>query len=375
MFRGVRNDRIEETNVLLRCVEQLRPLVPKSWTIDVQVEPPGATWVDAIVLLIPPVGRPLRLAVELKHFMRALPPHVVQHMANQFAQADGIPVVFAEYIPPVTRRRLEEAGISGVDTTGWIRIISDDPVILIDRSGAHRAPRVRDETIERFTGPSTSRILRYLVTAPVPLGVREIALQCRVSAGTVAKLLPTLEREGIVRRAPRGPVEAIRRPELVERWAQDYTVIKGNRQVLTLMDPRGIDHALKRLPEANNVLITGVHAGQAILPTSITPVVPGKRLMLYAADPYAVADRLRLRPAERAQANVLLVSPLDRALMEEGWISEALGMRVAPVAQVLVDLKSSSGREADLADQIMEILDENDRFWTEWGRKNEMVNQ
>lgn len=371
----MRNTWQEETNLLLRCVEQLRPLVPQSWTINFQIAPPEATRADAIVLITPPTGRPLRLVVEVKRSLRAVPPHVIQHMADYFARVDGTPVVFAEYIPPVTRSRLEEAGISGVDTTGWVRIISDDPTVLIDRPGAHRAPRIRDETIERFTGPSTSRILRYLVTAPTPLGVRQIALECRVSPGTVAKLLPTLEREGIVRRTPRGPVEAIRRPELVERWAQDYTFIKGNRQVLTLVDPRGVDHALKRLTAEKGVVLTGVHAGRAILPASITPVVPGKRLMAYTADPYTVADQLRLRPAERAQANVILARPADSDLLEEGWRSKTLGMRVAPVGQVLVDLKSSSGREADLADQIMETFNDNDWAWTAWGRRNEMVNQ
>lgn len=371
----MRNTWQEETNLLLRCVEQLRPLVPRAWTIDVQIAPAGAIRADAIVLITPPTGRPLRLVVEVKRSTRALPSHVIQHMADYLARVDGTPVVFAEYIPPVTRSRLEKAGISGVDTTGWVRIISDDPAVLIDRPGAHRAPRVRDETIERFTGPSTSRILRYLVTAPVPLGVRQIALECGVSPGTVAKLLPTLEREGIVHRAPRGPVEAIRRPELVERWAQDYTFVRGNRQVLTMIDPRGIDHALKGLLEVSDALVTGVHAGQAILSGSSTPVVPGKRLMVYTADPYTVAKQLRLRPMERAQANVILARPADSALLEEGWRSKTLRVRVAPVGQVLVDLKSSSGREADLADQIMEIFNDNERSWTAWGRRNEMMNQ
>ena len=292
-----------------------------------------------------------------------MPLAVLQQVEERLAQNRGIPTIISEYFPPTTRKRLEDAGISGMDTTGWVRIFSDDPIVLIDRPGADRAPQIRNETIERFTGPSTSRILRYLMTAPVPLGVRQIALECRVSPGTVAKLLPTLEREDIIRRVPRGPVEAIRRFELVERWAQDYTFFKGNRQVLTLMDPRGVDHALKYLSEVQEAVVTGVHAGRAILPSSVTPVVPGKRLMVYAADPYAIAGQLNLLPVERAKANVIIASPLDPDLLLESWHSKKLGVQIAPVGQVLVDLKSLPGRESDLADQIMETFSENDPTW------------
>lgn len=295
--------------------------------------------------------------------MRAMPLQFLHQMEERFVQSGGIPTVFSEYMPPTTRKRLEEAGISGMDTTGWVRIFADDPIVLIDRPGANRAPQIRNETIERFTGPSTSRVLRYLATAPVPLGVRQIAQECRVSPGTVAKLLPTLEREDIVRRAPRGPVEAIRRVELIERWAQDYDFIKGNRRVLTLMDPRGVDHTLKYLSQVQETIVTGVHAGRAILPSSVTPVVPGKRLMLYATDPYAIAGQLDVIPVVRGKANIIIASPLDPDLLLESWHSKKLGLRVAPVGQVLVDLKSLPGRESDLADQIMEVFSSNDPTW------------
>lgn len=99
---------------------------------------------------------------------------------------------------------MEELGINGVDTTGWVRIVSNYPAILMTHPGATRAPWVRDETIQRLTGPSTSRVLRQLIASGAPLGVRELALACSVSPGTVAKLLPTLTREGIITRTPQG---------------------------------------------------------------------------------------------------------------------------------------------------------------------------
>lgn len=54
----------------------------------------------------------------------------------------GFPVLFvADYIGPATRRALAQAGISYVDATGWVRLVSDDPLILLMGEGAERSPR------------------------------------------------------------------------------------------------------------------------------------------------------------------------------------------------------------------------------------------
>lgn len=370
MFLTVRNDGFEETDVLRRCLNQLRSRLPLSWVIDSQNMSSGKF--DALVTIAPPTGRRLTLLVEIRPSDRALPPALVHQIRSLAAWEGCIPAVFAEYLPPSTRKMLETNGVAGVDATGWVQVVSDDPPVVITHPGARRAPKVRDETIERLSGPSTSRVLRYLLTARLPLGVREIASECRVSPGTVAKLLPTLEREGIVDRSAMGQVVAIQRTELVNRWSQDYSFMETNKVVLPLIDPRGIDHAQKSLSRIEH-LITGVHAGQALLPPSITAVVPGMRLMAYVEDPQEAADSLRFRTASRAQANVILARPNDPQLLREGWHSEKLGIDVAPVGQILVDLKSSPGREADLADQIMNIFDTDQLTTSQWDQRRDSM--
>jgi len=112
-----------------------------------------------------------------------------------------------------------------------------------------------------------------------------------------------------------------------------------------------------------DVLLSGVHAGRALLPEGTTAVVPAKRVLAYTADPLLLAEDLGLRRGERARANVLLAAPMDGRLMEEGWVSPRTELRLAPTGQVLVDLQSSGGREADLAHQVMERLPDDGRPW------------
>lgn len=375
MFRDMRNEHFEETVLLRECTGLLRSLLPGSWDIEVQQEPRhvgfGGTesggrviHPDAIVTITPPAGEPLKLVTEVKRSVGGqLLPRVANQVSHYASMAGGAPALFAEYIPPSIRGRLEELGINGVDTTGWVRIVSNYPAILMTHPGATRAPWVRDETIQRLTGPSTSRVLRQLIASGAPLGVRELALACSVSPGTVAKLLPTLTREGIITRTPQGGIQSIHRRELIYRWAQDYSFLSGNRHPLSLLDPRGPEHALTMLHGREDVLLSGVHAGRALLPEGTTAVVPAKRVLAYTADPLLLAEDLGLRRGERARANVLLAAPLDGRLMEEGWVSPRTELRLAPTGQVLVDLQSTGGREADLADQVMGRLPDDGRPW------------
>lgn len=376
MFLDVRNEFYEETVVMPRCLEILAAALPDSWDLEtVNHKDLGRSFPDAFVTIRPPAGSSVLLAIETKG--TRLRTDAIAHLRSTFSDVPGIPCLLSEYFPPRTRELMAEVGFSGVDTTGWIHIVSDQPPILIDRQGAPRAPREpRKENIERLTGTSTARVLRYLVTASLPRGVREIADDCHVSPGTVSKLLPTFEREGIMPpRDRRGPVESINRKDLIDRWAQDYSLAKGNFRVESFLDPRGLQHAADALTRDDRTVLTGVHGGLAYLNESQTPVVSSKQLTAYCDNPQRIAREIGLYPVEKSKSNVVLIVPKDPELLQKTRYSERAGGWVAPLGQVLVDLKTFPGREADLANQIIDSLSElgsdSEYGWTMWSEKKE----
>lgn len=371
MFLCMRNEGIEETALANRCLELFAEIFPATWTAHLTRPTPSQRTPDFLVTLQPPSGSPIVFAVEIKG--APLSSESITTIKESLAKVQGIPCVFAEYLSPRARSALVNQGLNGMDSTGWARITNDVPTIHIVRPGSSRAPRqARNESIERLSGPSTGRVLRFLITAPLPMGVREIAQACAVSPGTVSKLLPTLEREGVIApRSPRGLVTSVHRQGLVERWAQDYSLQQSSRKLNAFIDPRGIAHALKTLAFEENAVLTGVQAGLAYLPATETSVVPNKQLTVLCSDPVGVARRIGLYPVDKSEANVFLALPKDPDLLRHNFFSDRAQGWVAPLGQVLVDLKSLPGREADVADQIIGTLErqETEEAWTRWGQE------
>jgi hypothetical protein len=68
----------------------------------------------------------------------------------------------AEYIAAPARAKLERAGVSYADATGWVRIVSDDPMLAITAVGAAKSPKPDRVTgaITRLDGRSAGRIAR-----------------------------------------------------------------------------------------------------------------------------------------------------------------------------------------------------------------------
>ncbi|MDR1394416.1 MAG: TraY domain-containing protein [Bifidobacteriaceae bacterium] len=50
-------------------------------------------------------------------------------------------VYLAPYVSPAVRERLSRAGVSYADGTGWVRIVSDRPMLAITAQGASKATR------------------------------------------------------------------------------------------------------------------------------------------------------------------------------------------------------------------------------------------
>lgn len=362
LFLIMRNTSIQETQLISEALKGVAALLPASWRLEETVGVSNQR-VDAVLELVAPSGERVEFVVEAKK-SRSLPIDALLLALLDLRRSTSLPVLLAtDYIGPALRSALVDQGLSYADATGWVRLTSEDPLILLTGQGANKAPRPRaTNAVVRMNGVATSRIIRALVNTALPVGVRELAELADVSPGSISKLLATLSAESIIDRDERGAVRAIRRRALIERWIRDYSFAKTNPSINYFLAPRGLDAALKRLPESKvPIALTGSAAARRLLPVGTTPVVPLRLLAVYVADPAALADELRLVDADSATANVVLAVPQDAGILP---LTKGEPMP-APTALVLADLLTLPGRSNAEAEQLMDALVGTDPAWKE----------
>ena len=299
-----------------------------------------------------------RVAFTVEAQRSGLPVSFLLARLREQALRSNVPLLYvSDYIGPSLRDALAQEGISYADTTGWVRIIADSPLVLLTGQGAEQSPQAgRSTAVLRLNGFATGRIVRALTQTDLPVGVRDLAATAQVSPGSVSKLLPTLAAEGVIDRNDRGGVAVVRRRALVQRWVRDYSFTKTNESVAYYIAPRGLERTLARLPRATTpITLTGSAAARQLLPESVTPVVPLRLLALYTDSPHDAASQLSLVPADPATANTVIAIPQD---------GDVLTTEVAPVALVVADLLTLPGRGDAEAEQLMNTLARTDMAWS-----------
>ena len=356
MFPVMRNTTIRETELLGDAMLSVSALLPASWALRTEAAGRGGLLrADALAVLTGPDGTAVRFAVESKVSgvsVGALLPQL-REMAAQF----DLPILFvSDYVGPSLREALAAGGFSYADATGWVRVSTTSPLILLTGRGADRSPRARESTaVARLDGIAAGRIVRALCAVEVPIGVRALADRAGVSPGSVSKVLPTLAREGVLDRDERGAVTRVRRRALIRRWAQDYSFLGTNQSPRHFIAPRGLDRTLNRVADHERpATLTGSAAARRYLPGGATSVVPLRLLALYGADPEALAAELRLIPADPAEANVVIAAPQD---------ARVLDMPLAPATLVIADLLTLPGRADAEAEQLADALALIDPAW------------
>ena len=361
LFLVMRNVDVRETRLLEDGLRRVEDLLPSSWEASIfAVE--GASADGTVLVLRGPAGVGVTYSVEASTAGVLPLGRLVTALRDRQREA-GLPVLFvADYIGAATRRGLAQAGLSFADSTGWVRLVSDDPLILLTGEGAERSPRARESAaVLRMNGVATGRVIRALSAVEVPIGVRELASQARVSPGSVSKLLATLAAEGIVDRDAQGAVTGIRRRSLLRRWAQDYGYATTNSGVGYWLAPRGLAQVIDRLAQQEGVTITGSAAARRLLPPDKTSVVPLRLVALYTASPRTLAGQLGLVEADASTANVVMAVPQDERILPDPGESVTL----APTALVVADLLTLPGRSDAEAEQLMDSMAASDPTWKE----------
>lgn len=356
----MRNAPIEDTLLLRETLRRVTELLPQAWTVTSSAPVASGSDTPALTaLLVGPRGVEVAYAVEARR-SGSVPAKLLPVVLRDVEKRAGLPVLFvSDYIGASLRAGLDQAGISYADATGWVRITRDDPLVLLTGQGALRAPRDRETSaVSRMNGIAAGSSIRALVTVQLPIGVRSLATAAGVSPGSVAKLLATLSREGIVDRDEVGAVTRVRRRDLIRRWVLDYSFATANSNAGYYIAPRGLTRAIAILEDTDGgVTLTGSAAARRLLPDGVVPVVPLQFLALYAADPAQIVGILGLIEADPTTANVVIATPQDPDILD------ASRMTTAPVPLVLADLLTLPGRSDAEAEQLMDTLAAVDPAW------------
>ncbi|MGY5764493.1 helix-turn-helix domain-containing protein [Brachybacterium sp. DNPG3] len=344
-----------DPQVLGDALHSIERLLPASWRLLREVAPADVP-ADALVSLVGPGEERAAFCVEARP--SGCPVGQLLPALREQRRQVGLPLLFvSDYIGPALRAALEEDGMSYADSSGWVRILSEGPLVLLTGQGASTSPRAgTPSAIIRLDGVAVSRIVRALCEHDAPLGVRELAGIAGVSPGSVSKLLPTLANEGVVERVAGGGVTGVDRRALVERWARDYSFAGSNHAVTHLVAPHGMERILaQRRSIPVRTALTGSEAAHRLLPGGEEPALPLRLLALYAESVTAAADALGLLPCEPADADVVLAVPQDDAVLAQD---------LAPTALILADLLTLRSWGRAEAEQLMDVLAERAAGWS-----------
>jgi hypothetical protein len=268
--------------------------------------------------------------------------------------ADGV-LVFARYATAMARERLAAAGVSYLDLTGNVRISIERPAVYIERQGAARDPDPPRRGVQSLKGAKAARIVRGLCDWRAPIAVRELARRTGANAGYVTRVVALLEEEDLVLRDDGGSIAEVRWPDLLRRWAVDYSVTTTNRAV-ALLAPRGVPDMLARLSAwSEGYAVTGSFA----VPPAAR-VAPGRSLTCYVPSAEMASDELELVRTD-AGANVLLLEPFDDVVFER--LRSVDGVAAVGLSQCAVDLLTGSGREPAEGEALLTWMTEHQDEW------------
>lgn len=356
---------VKESPAASGAIRSITALLPSTWDV---VEADSASQQDqrsdGTIDLVAPNGHRIPFVIEIKRSGTASTSHVVRELRDLQRRSLFPILLMSDYIGPGLRTALVENGINFADATGWVRVSTDDPLILLTGHGASKPPRPpRANAVVRLNGIAANRTIRELMSLNEPIGVRALADAAGVSPGSVSKLLPTLAAEGVVDREENGRVTAVRRRALLRRWVRDYSFPATNKPVEYFIAPRGLNRTLRSLEAlTSDVALTGSAAARRLLPPSTTSVVPLRLLAVYTTDPAGLASELGLIEASPDTANVVVAAPQDRSILGRTSTEPLI---IAPPPLVLADLLTLPNRSDAEAEQLMNALAYDDAAWEE----------
>ena len=369
-----------ERELLASLETILSDKMPDGWSVSVDREPRGRAsrqWrPDALLVVEAPNKAQARLAVEVRASLYprdayALsselgslwlrPPVPTGRIATPDDDVGGV-LVLSRFLTERTRAMLEKLGFSYADATGNLRIVTRVPPLFIEVSGADSNPWAEDRPLRSLRGPASTRVVRALLDYRPPYPLRLLAEIADLPLGSASRVASFLVSEALVERTGRGPIDGVDWKGLLQRWAQDYSLLGANRSKFFL-EPRGPRALQARLTELDSpYAVTG-----SLAASRRAEVAPAALAAVYVRNIGKAAMRLGLQPAPSG-GNVVLLEPLADVAFERTWDQD--GITYAALPQVAVDLMTSPGRGPAEAAALIEWMEENEDAWRRPGSRS-----
>jgi len=357
----MRNRVFKDNEIIREAQNWLTQWLPDSWTLNERTEW-RSKWgaiADQLIEITAPDGSLAKLVVEAK---RTLNPKDVETVINQVrshGEPTAMPVIEAPFLSERTREKIRNLGAGFIDLTGNAYLRLERPAVLIERSGASRDPWRIERPVRSLKGAKAARLVRALIDFTPPRGIREIAEKADIDAGYASRLIAFLEKEALITRKKRGPIEDVDWPGLLRLWVRDYSLTKSNF-AYSYLQPRGIsafvDQLRSYLVNSNErCALTG-----SLAAARLAPLAPAALATCYIENVSGLADRLNLLPAESG-ANILLLDPFDSAVFERSRQSDGLTY-VAP-SQAAADLLTGTGRMPEEGEELVSWMKVNEAVW------------
>ncbi len=268
-------------------------------------------------------------------------------------------LVIAPWLSKRTQELLAEQDISYIDLTGNALLRIDNPPFYLQAVGAERNPAPKERGRAQLRGAKAARLIRLLMDARPPYDLGELAEATNLAPGYVSRLLDTLNREALIERAPRGPVEAVDIAGLVRRWASSYDVFRSN-EALSLIAPSGpkafMEEVANPNPSEPRMVISGSFAAAAMM----APVAAPALLLAYCERPQELAGEHGLLRSEEG-VNVVLLSPFDPVVWERTEFHNHL--TYAAPSQVVVDCLTGNGRMPAEGEALLDWMVKHEASW------------
>lgn len=330
--------------------------------VDEPVREPGVPQPDVTLTVAAPDGRK---AVQMVKVKRGAFPRDIRSWLRALRPAPrgSSYLLAARFLSPRARALLEDAGVNYIDLTGNMLVRIQSPGVLVRRQGSDRDPEPGTEPVRSLRGGRAARVVRALCDYREPATSRAVAARAGVSPGYVSKIIGLLEREALVEREGRGPVQPIVRvawADLIRRWSADYRMLESNTAQLFLA-PQGIRAFVTDLggwaaqtPDARYA-VTGSFAA-----AERAPIAPPALLACYVDSPLVVAEKTGLVRAT-STGNVYLCEPLDPIVYERTWSQGEIVYTA--LSQVAADCLTGPGRMPAEGDALLEWMAANQESW------------
>ena len=347
--------------MLRMLLDSVRARLPATWQI-VLIEAgklsSAKRVANARLTLTAPDGSSGAIDVEVKRRLGINTADIALLVAQAGTMASdgrGGKLLLTPYLAPRVRALLAESGLNYADATGNLLLRLDRPALYIEGIGARANPWYEPRSLRSLKGPTAGRAVRALCDFRPPFGVRELAEKARTPASVISRVARLLEQEALLERSDRGAVLAVSVTQVVERWTQDYSLIRSNR-VEACLEPRGLDALIEKLRGASEpYALTG-----SLAAARIAPYAPPRLAAIYVRDIARAKEELRLREVERG-ANVLLLEPFDSVVFER-TIRQA-DIEYAAPTQIAADLLTGPGRSPEEGQQLLRWMEGHRDDW------------